>query len=171
MPFKRNLALQNIPLSKQPFKTQPQIGNEDVTWSPQYNLPTTRTNKRRVLSLQEVKLHDRFFNSPHCIGDMCCIKFMHKFHMSFVSILIFLDRRLGFRPTLQLTCQYLRALQNENRMRTSILNIVANRVMATMWGNEKKQSEKFFGKKVHSCVVVPPIIIPIHFRIWISLPN
>ena len=31
MPFKRILALQNIPLFKQPFKTQPQIGNEDVT--------------------------------------------------------------------------------------------------------------------------------------------
>ena len=31
MPFKRDLALQNIPLSKQPFKMQPQIQNEDVT--------------------------------------------------------------------------------------------------------------------------------------------
>ena len=31
MPFKCDLALQNIPLSKQPFKTQPQIENEDVT--------------------------------------------------------------------------------------------------------------------------------------------
>ena len=31
MPFKPDLALQNIPLSKQPFKTQPQIENEDVT--------------------------------------------------------------------------------------------------------------------------------------------
>ena len=30
MPFKRDLALQNIPLSKQPFITQPQIENEDV---------------------------------------------------------------------------------------------------------------------------------------------
>ena len=29
------LALQSIPLSKQPFKTQPQIQNEDVTCSPQ----------------------------------------------------------------------------------------------------------------------------------------
>ena len=35
MPFKRDLALQNEPLSKQPFKTQPQIEKEDVTWSPQ----------------------------------------------------------------------------------------------------------------------------------------
>ena len=36
MPFKRDLALQNIPLSKQPFKMQPQVENEDITWSPQY---------------------------------------------------------------------------------------------------------------------------------------
>ena len=38
MPFTRDLALQNIPLSKQLFKMQPQIENEDVTSSPQYNL-------------------------------------------------------------------------------------------------------------------------------------
>jgi hypothetical protein len=31
IPFKCDLALQNIPLSKQPFKMQPQIENEDVT--------------------------------------------------------------------------------------------------------------------------------------------
>ena len=31
MPFKHDLARQNIPLSKQPFKMQPQIENEDVT--------------------------------------------------------------------------------------------------------------------------------------------
>ena len=30
MPFKRDLALHNILLSKQPFETQPQIENEDV---------------------------------------------------------------------------------------------------------------------------------------------
>ena len=54
MPFKRVLALQIIPLLKQPFKTQPSIENEDVTWSPQYNMPTIRTNKRRALSLQEM---------------------------------------------------------------------------------------------------------------------
>jgi hypothetical protein len=56
MPFKRNLALQNIPLSKQPFKTQLQIENEDVTWSPRYNMPVTRTNKRRALSLHEMEV-------------------------------------------------------------------------------------------------------------------
>ena len=31
MLFKCDLALQNIPLSKQPYKTQPEIENEDVT--------------------------------------------------------------------------------------------------------------------------------------------
>ena len=60
MPFKRNSALQNIPLSKQPFKTQPQIDNEDITWSPRYNLLVTRTNKRMALSLQEVELDGGF---------------------------------------------------------------------------------------------------------------
>ena len=61
MPFKRDLALQSIRLLKQPFKTQPQIENEDITWSPQqYNLIATRTNKRRALSLQEVELDDSF---------------------------------------------------------------------------------------------------------------
>ena len=42
-------------LSKQPFKTQPQIENEDLARSPQYNLHAIRTNKRRALSLQEVE--------------------------------------------------------------------------------------------------------------------
>ena len=31
VPFKRTLALQTIPLSNRPLKTQPQIINEDVT--------------------------------------------------------------------------------------------------------------------------------------------
>ena len=56
MPFKRNAALQNKPLPKHPFITQPQIENEDVTRSPQYNVHVTRTNKRRALSLQELEL-------------------------------------------------------------------------------------------------------------------
>ena len=66
MPFKRDLALQNIPLSKQPFKMQHQIENEDVTWSPQYNLPATRTNKCRALSLQEGEL-DGWFLILHIV--------------------------------------------------------------------------------------------------------
>ena len=53
--FKHDLALPNILILKKPFKTQPQIENEDVAGSPQYNLSATRTNKRRALSLQEMK--------------------------------------------------------------------------------------------------------------------
>ena len=60
MPFIRNLAIQNIPLSEHPFKTQLQIENEDVTWSPQHNMPATRTNKRRALSLQAVEFDGWF---------------------------------------------------------------------------------------------------------------
>ena len=72
IPFKRDLAPQNIPLSKQPFKTQPQIENEEVTWSPQYNLPATSTNKRRALSLQEVDLDGRFL-ILHVVLETCII--------------------------------------------------------------------------------------------------
>jgi hypothetical protein len=72
MPFKRDLALQNIPLSKQPFKTQPQIENQDVTWSPQYSMSTTRANKRRALSLQEVEL-DGWFLILHIVLETCAI--------------------------------------------------------------------------------------------------
>ena len=56
MHFKHDLALQNMPLSKQPFKTQLQIENEDVTWSPQYSMSATKINKRRASSLQELEL-------------------------------------------------------------------------------------------------------------------
>ena len=45
---------------------QPQIENEDITGSPQYNLPATRTNKRRALSLQEVEFKRLILNSSHC---------------------------------------------------------------------------------------------------------
>ena len=64
------LALQNIPLSKQPFQTQPQTENEDITWSPQCNLPGTRTDKRRALSLQEVEL-DGWFLILHIVLETC----------------------------------------------------------------------------------------------------
>ena len=85
MPFKHNFALQIklIPLPKQPFKMQPQIENEDITWSPQYNLHVTRTNKRRALSLQVVKL-DGWFLTLHIVLETCTMYFMHKFNMSFV---------------------------------------------------------------------------------------
>ena len=82
MPFKRELALQNIPVSKPPFKRQPRTENEDITWSPQYNPPATRTNKRRASSLQEVKL-DGLFVILHIVLKTCLIQFMHKFNMKF----------------------------------------------------------------------------------------
>ena len=91
MAFKRDLALQNIPLSKQqPFKTQPQVQNEDVPWSPQYHLPATRTNKRRTFSLQEVEL-DGWFLLLHIILKTCTsvIRVLY-----FISM--FLDWRLKF---------------------------------------------------------------------------
>ena len=57
MPFKRDLALQNIiPLSKQPFKTQLQIDNETSLEVLNITLPATRTDKCMALSLQEVEL-------------------------------------------------------------------------------------------------------------------
>ena len=67
MPFERDLALQIIYLSKQPFKMQPQIENEDdATWSPQYNQPTTRPNEHRALLLQDVEL-DGWFLILHIV--------------------------------------------------------------------------------------------------------
>ena len=83
MPFKRDLCLQNIPLSKQAFKVQPQIETWDVTWSPQYNLHAIRTNKRRALPLQEVEL-DGWFLILHIILETCTTWFMQKFNMSLV---------------------------------------------------------------------------------------
>ena len=62
---------------------QPQIENEDITWSPEYNLPSTRTNNHRVLSLQEVELDD-WFLILDIVQKTCTIQFMHKFNMSFV---------------------------------------------------------------------------------------
>ena len=55
-----------IPLSKHPFKMHPQIENEDVTWSPRYNLPPTKTNKCRALWLLEVEL-DGWFLLIHIV--------------------------------------------------------------------------------------------------------
>ena len=54
---------------------------------------------------------------------------MHKFNMSlFIYLflnfnLVFLDRRLGFQPTLQRNGLNLKALQNETNLRASILSI------------------------------------------------
>ena len=63
-------ALQNMPLSKQPFKMQPQFENADVTWSPQYIMPDTRTNKRRAFPIQEEEVRWLILISSHCIGNM-----------------------------------------------------------------------------------------------------
>ena len=87
MPFKRDLALQNKPLSKQPFKMQSQFENEDVTWSPPYTLPNTRTNKRRALSIQEVELDD-WFLSLHIV---LVTYIPHNSCMSFVWVLYFIS--------------------------------------------------------------------------------
>ena len=76
-PFKIYLSQNN------PSKCNPRLKNEDVTWSPQYNLPTTRTNKRRALSLREVEL-DGWFLVFHIVLETCSISFLHKFNMSFV---------------------------------------------------------------------------------------
>ena len=83
--LRTRFGLQNIPLSKQPCKTQPQIEYEDVTWSPQYNMPATTTNKRsRALSLQEVESYGSFL-ILHIVLETCTTYyFMHKFNMSFV---------------------------------------------------------------------------------------
>ena len=80
MPFKCDLALKNTPLSNQPFKTQPQIENEGIAWSPQYTLPGTRTNKCRALSIQELEL-DGWFLILHIILETYTIEYMHKFNM------------------------------------------------------------------------------------------
>jgi len=115
MPFKPDLALQNAT----------QIENEDFSWSPQYNLPTTRTNERMSLSLQEVEL-DGWFVILQIVLETCTyhILFMHKFNVSVLYFIsVFLDWRLGFEPTLQLKSWNLRVCENETCMRASILSI------------------------------------------------
>ena len=99
-----------------PFK----IEYEDVTWSPQYNLSATRTNKRRALSLPNIELDDWFLflqivleTSYHSCTSLTWVLY-------FISI--FLDWRLGFERAFQLKGWNLRALQNETHMRASILN-------------------------------------------------
>ena len=61
-----------LPLLRQPFKTQPQIENEDVIWNPQYNLPATKINQCKALSLQEVEL-DGWFLILHIVLEICTI--------------------------------------------------------------------------------------------------
>ena len=92
MPFKHDSALQNIPLSQRPFKMQPQIENEDVTWSPQFILPATWTNERRALSLQAIEL-DGWFLILHmyCTGNMYRIIHAQVSYEFCIFISIFLD--------------------------------------------------------------------------------
>ena len=122
MPFKRDLALQNVPLSKQPFKTRPQIEDEDITWSPQYNMSATRTNQRRALSLQEVKL-DGWFLILRIVLETCIIQCMHKFNMSFTFHFYILGLMSWIWTNPSSKELKLRALQNETHMRASIFNI------------------------------------------------
>ena len=117
MPFKRDLALQNIPLSK-----QPQIENEDDTWSPRYYLPATRTNKSRGIVTTRSRVRGLIPKPSHCTWNMydSCTSLNKVLY--FISI--YLDWRLGFEPTLQLNGWnlWLRGLQNETHVRASILN-------------------------------------------------
>ena len=116
-----------IPLSKPSSlqnATHPKLKNEDVTWSPQYNMPATRTNKHcRALPLQEVEV-DAWFLSLHIVQEhvyhIIHAQVQCEFCISFVYI--FLDGRLVFEPARQLNDWNLRALQNETHMRASILN-------------------------------------------------
>ena len=74
MPFKRDMVLQNIPLSKHPFRTQSQIENEDVTWSSRYDMHVTRTKQQAkgIITLQEVELGG-WFLIPHIVPETCTI--------------------------------------------------------------------------------------------------
>ena len=123
MPFKCDLALQSIPLSKQPFKTQPQIENKDTTRRRQYNCPPhARTNKHRALSLQEVELDGWFLILRIIYRKLVpynsCTSWI--WVMCFISILLYW--RHEFELALQLKSWNLRALQNETRMRAPILS-------------------------------------------------
>ena len=72
-PSNATLAVQNIyntPLKTTPSERNLKLQNEDVTWSPLYNLSATRTNERWALSLQEVELDAWFLISSHCTGNM-----------------------------------------------------------------------------------------------------
>ena len=75
MPFNCDLALQNIPLPKQPFKTQPQIENEGVTLLEVLDIicpPQEPTSVGRALSLQEVELNG-WFLLFHIVLQTCII--------------------------------------------------------------------------------------------------
>ena len=68
---------------KNPPKCNPKLKMKTSPWSPQYNLLTTRINKRRALSRQEVE-YDGWFLVFHIVLQTRTIIFMHRFNMSFV---------------------------------------------------------------------------------------
>ena len=85
---------------------------EDITWSPQYNLHATRTNKRRALSLQEVEV-DAWFLILHIVLETCTTSFKHKFNMSFICHFYTIGLMCWIWTNLQLKRWSLKALQNE----------------------------------------------------------
>ena len=121
MRFKRDLALQNIPLSKSPSKRNPKLKTATSLEVLNIICPSQEpTSEGHVTTRSRVR--ELILNSSHCIGSMysynSCTSLIWVLH--FLSI--FLDWRIGIEPGLQLKGWILRALQNEAHMRGSILN-------------------------------------------------
>ena len=101
--------------------THPKLQNEDdVTWSPQINIPARRTNKHsarsrdRWLILNLSHYTGNMYHIAHSCTSLTCVLY-------FISL--FLIWRPGFEPTVQLKGWNLRALPNEtHHMMASILN-------------------------------------------------
>ena len=70
MPFKRDLALQNTPLSKQPFTTQPEIEYEDVTWRAQHNATHHKNQQAYGTLTTRTLVRWLNLNSSHCTENM-----------------------------------------------------------------------------------------------------
>ena len=51
-------------------RMQPQLEKEDITWNSQYNLPTTRTNKRRGIIFTRSGVRWLILNTSHHAGNM-----------------------------------------------------------------------------------------------------
>ena len=58
--------------SSMPFKMQPQLEIEDITWSPQYNMHATRINEHRALLLHEMELNG-WFLILHIVLKKCTV--------------------------------------------------------------------------------------------------
>ena len=99
LPFKCDLALQNIPFSQNnPSKRNPKLKMKTSLEVLDLICPPTRTNKRMALSLQEVEL-DGCFVTLQIVLKTCTIEFMHNFNASLNFIFIFLNWWLGLEPT------------------------------------------------------------------------